>query len=204
MGMTDFEVAEKYTSVVSGMLNELPIGARVAWLGQKHPNLGRDKFLYDSIMSGVTNNLNHDFYDLNNEEFDGSCRWDVHDTWNIKGYDLVLGLRVLYLCDTRKSLVDNLKNISSNNDRVVFDFMTGNPVLINGRETFIKRNNSRTILPFFPEWYDGDFSVQSNHDDQIIVYEDLSRAGIVAENVLTFRDGVKRRFYSICEFSNDA
>lgn len=202
--MTDFEIAERYTSVISETLNELPTGAKVAWLGQKHPSAGKDKFLYDSIMSGVNNDLNHDFYDLNNEEFDRSYRWDVHDSWNIEGYDLVLGLRVLYLCDAKKTLMGNLKNVTLNNGRVVFDFMTGNPVLINGKETFIKRNNSQTILPFFPEWYGGDFSVQSNHDDQIVVYEDLKRTGLIVENILTFRDKIKRRFYSICEFSSDA
>ena len=202
MGMTDFEVAEKYSSVVSEMLNELPVGSRVAWLGQKHPRMAQDKFLYDSIMSGVNNDLKHDFYDLKNNESENSFEWDVHSEWKIEGYDLVLGMRILYLCDSRKLLLKNLKNISTTNDRVVFDFMTGNPVLMNGKETFVKKNNSQTILPFFPELYDGDFSVQSNHSDQIVLSEDLSKSGIKMKNVLTFRDTIKRRFYTICEFGS--
>lgn len=203
MGMTDFEIAGKYASVVSEILNELPVGSTVAWLGQKHPSVGEDKFLYDSIMSGVNNELKHDFYDLNNEESGNSFKWDVHSEWTIKGYDLVLGMRILYLCDSRKTLLKNLKNISSTNERVVFDFMTGNPEFMNGRDTFIKKNNSQTILPFFPELYDGDFSVQSNHSDQIVLSEDLTKTGMKMENILTFRDSIKRRFYTICELSSE-
>jgi len=204
MGMTDFDVANKYSSVVSEILNELHIGARVAWLGQKHPKNGTDKFIYDSVMSGVNNDLVHDFYDLNNDESDRSFVWDVHSDWDIKGYDLVLGLRVLYLCDSKKKLMLNLKKISKSNQKVVFDFMTGNRALMNGRETFIKRNDSQTILPFFPELYDGDFSVQPNHDDQVVLMEDFKNSGVGFENILTFRDNVKRRFYTLCEVSCDA
>ena len=204
MGMTDFEIAEKYTSVVSEILNELPVGSTVAWLGQKHPRMAEDKFLYDSIMSGVNNNLKHDFYDLKNEESESAFKWDVHDKWDISGYDLVLGMRILYLCDSRQSLLENLKNITADNNRVVFDFMTGNPVLMNGKETFVKKNNSQTILPFFPELYEGDFSVQSNHDDQIVLSKDLNRSGLKMQNIMTFRDTIKRRFYTICEISCDA
>tara|TARA_R110001606_G_C15378615_1_gene650188 strand:- start:38 stop:646 length:609 start_codon:yes stop_codon:yes gene_type:complete len=202
--MTDFEIAGKYVSVVSEILNELPVGSTVAWLGQKHPSVGEDKFLYDSIMSGVNNELKHDFYDLNNEESGNSFKWDVHSEWKIKGYDLVLGMRILYLCDSREALLENLKNISSSNDRVVFDFMTGNPALINGKETFIKRNNSQTILPFFPELYDGEYSVQPNHSDQVVLSEDMNKSGIEMQNIMTFRDTIKRRFYTICEVSCDA
>ena len=204
MGMTDFEVAENYSSVVSDLLNDLHVGAKVAWLGQKHPSINEDKFLFNSIMSGVHNELDHDFYDLQNENFTGSIKWDVHDEWNIKGYDLVLGLRVLYLCDSRKKLIENLNTICQNNNKVVFDFMTGNPVLMNGKETFIKRNNSPTLLPFFPELYDAQFYVQSNHDDQTVTIKDLNEAGIQIENLLTFRDGIKKRYYTLCEVCHDS
>jgi len=204
MGMTDFNVAEKYSSVVSDMLNELHVGAKVAWLGQKHPSTNEDKFIYDSIMSGVHNDLIHDFYDINNEEFESSKVWDVHGEWDIEGYDLVLGLRILYLCDSRQKLLANLKNIASSNEKVVFDFMTGNPVLVNGKETFVKKNNSQTILPFFPELYEGDFEVNPNHEDQVVTLSDLSDSQIEIDNILTFRDTVKRRFYTLCEVCSDA
>ncbi len=199
MGMTDNQIVERYSSVVSGILNELLVGSKVAWLGQKHPSSGQDKFLYDSIMSGVNNDLDHTFYDLNNEIFEGSVRWDVHSEWDISGYDLVLGLRVLYLCDSRKKLLSNLKNISTNNDMVVFDFMTGNPVAINGTECFMKKNSSPTILPFFEGLYDGSFGVSSNHEDQVITLEHIRSSGMDIDNILTFRDSVKRRFYTLCE-----
>ena len=202
MGITDFEIAGKYTSVVGDILNELPVGSKVAWMGQKHPSINQDKFLYESIMSGVYTELEHYFYDLNNDEFERSYRWDVHGEWNIKGFDLVLGLRVSYLCDSRKKLLSNLRKISKLNQKVVFDFMTGNPVLLNGQETFIKRNNGQTILPFFSEFYNGKFSVQPNHDDQVVSLEHLREFNIQVNNILTFRDGIKRRFYSLCEVSN--
>ena len=201
--MTDFEIAEKYTSVVSDILNDLPVGSKIAWLGQKHPSINQDKFLYESIMSGVHTQLEHHFYDLNNEEFAHSYKWDVHGDWNIQGFDLVLGLRVLYLCDSRKKLLSNLKKILKSNQKVVFDFMTGNPVLLNGQETFIKRNNGQTLLPFLSEFYDGNFSVQPNHDDQVLLLEHFKQFNIKVSNVLTFRDGVKRRFYSLCELSGE-
>tara|TARA_B100001094_G_C18187086_1_gene804522 strand:+ start:2874 stop:3488 length:615 start_codon:yes stop_codon:yes gene_type:complete len=202
MGMSDFEVAGKYSSVVSDLLNELPIGATVAWLGQKHPSNNQDKFIYDSIMSGVRNDLVHSFYDLNNTQFDNSFKWDVHDEWNIEGYDLVLGLRVLYLCDSVQKLLRNLKKITRKNKMVVFDFMTGNPSVIDGKETFTKKNNSKTILPFFPELYSADCSVRPNHEDQLITLGDIKQSGLSIENILTFRDGVKNRFYTLCEVRN--
>ena len=201
MGMTDFEVAEKYSSVVSELLNDLHIWAKVAWLGQKHPSIKEDKFLHDSVMSGVHTQLTHHYYDLNNKNFEGSIKWDVHEDWDIAGYDLVLGLRVLYLCDSRKKLISNLNKICKSNDKVVFDFMTGNPELMNGRETFVKKNNSQTILPFFPELYDAQFAVQPNHEDQTVTIQHLTESGIEVKNILPFRDGVKRRFYTLCEVS---
>lgn len=204
MGMTDFEIASNYGSVVSGILNELHVGAKVAWLGQKHPSINEDKFIFDSIMSGVNNDLVHDFYDLSNEEFDNSIKWDVHDKWNIKQYDLVLGLRVLYLCDSVKKLLHNLKNITTNNQMVVFDFMTGNPIQIDDVEVFCKNNDSRTILPFFPEYYHGKYSVKPNHEDQIVTLEKIKESGMSVENILTFRDGIKKRFYTLCEIKNES
>ena len=204
MGMTDFEVAENYCSVVSDLLNELHIGAKVAWLGQKHPSINEGKFLYTSIMSGVHTQLEHHYYDLNHEDSDESTKWDVHDEWDISGYDLVLGLRVLYLCDSRKKLLRNLIKLCKSNDKVVFDFMTGNPVLVNGKETFVKKNNSPTILPFFPELYDAQFSVQSNHDDQVVAIHHLKEVGLQIDNILTFRDGVKNRYYTLCEVFCDS
>ena len=203
MGMTDFEIAGRYTSVVGEILNELPVGSKVAWLGQKHPSVNQDKFLYDSIMSGVQTELEHHFYDLNNEEFETSHKWDVHEEWSISGYDLVLGLRVLYLCDSRNKLMSNLIRACNGNDKVIFDFMTGNPVLINGKETFVKKNNSQTILPFFPELYDAQFSVQPNHNDQVITLKHLKDYDIEVDDILTFRDGIKRRFYTLCEVTCD-
>ncbi len=204
MGMTDNQIVEQYSSVVSGILNELPVGSRVAWLGQKHPSMGQDKLLYDSIMSGVNNDLYHTFYDLNNEVYEGSVKWDVHSKWDIGGYDLVLGLRVLYLCDSRERLLSNLKNISANNDTVIFDFMTGNPVAINGIECFMKKNSSPTILPFFEELYEGSFDVSSNHGDQIVTLQHIKSSGMNIKNILTFRDGVKRRFYTLCEVESES
>tara|TARA_Y100000114_G_C11624576_1_gene261318 strand:- start:70 stop:684 length:615 start_codon:yes stop_codon:yes gene_type:complete len=204
MGMTDFEVVSNYSSVVSEMLNELHVGAKVAWLGQKHPSTNEDKFIFDSIMSGVNNDLVHDFYDLNNSQFDNSIKWNVHDEWDIKDYDLVLGLRVLYLCDSVEKLLRNLKKISASNKMVVFDFMTGNPTRVDDIEVFSKSNDSKTILPFFPEFYKGKYSVKQNHEDQVITLDKIEGSGMVIKNILTFRDSVKYRFYTLCEVRSES
>tara|TARA_B100001248_G_C27396750_1_gene466100 strand:- start:1566 stop:2180 length:615 start_codon:yes stop_codon:yes gene_type:complete len=204
MGMTDFEVVSNYSSVVSEMLNELHVGAKVAWLGQKHPSTNEDKFIFDSIMSGVNNDLVHDFYDLNNSQFDNSIKWNVHDEWDIKDYDLVLGLRVLYLCDSVEKLLRNLKKISASNKMVVFDFMTGNPTRVDDIEVFSKSNDSKTILPFFPEFYKGKYSVKQNHEDQVITLDKIEGSGMVIKNILTFRDSVKNRFYTLCEVRSES
>ena len=186
------------------MLNELHVGAKVAWLGQKHPSTNEDKFIFDSIMSGVNNDLVHDFYDLNNSQFDNSIKWNVHDEWDIKDYDLVLGLRVLYLCDSVEKLLRNLKKISASNKMVVFDFMTGNPTRVDDIEVFSKSNDSKTILPFFPEFYKGKYSVKQNHEDQVITLDKIEGSGMVIKNILTFRDSVKYRFYTLCEVRSES
>ncbi len=199
MGMTDHEIVRRYSSTVSNILNDLPINSSVAWLGQKHPNMMQDRIVYDSIMSGVNNELFHNYYDLNNKEFEGSVKWDVHSRWDIKNYDLVLGLRVLYLCESRKKLMKNLQEVVKHNKRVVFDFMTGNPQMINNKEVFLKPNNGKAILPHFPEFYNCECDVSENHDDQKIILSDFEKLNLSTHNILTFRDMVKNRFYTLME-----
>jgi hypothetical protein len=69
------------------------------------------------------------------------------------------------------------------------------------KETLIKKNNGTTLLPFFPDLWAGNFEVQPNHEDQILTLEDLKDSGILSKNILTFRDAVKHRFYSVCELT---
>ena len=202
MGLTDFEIMAKYTPKIADILNDLDEGSRVAWLGQQPPG-GDHLHLYNSIMSGVVPNLEHHFYDLNIANGPKCFTWDVNEKWNIQGYDLILGLRVLYLCESVKLLRENLKNICSNNDKVVFDFMTGNPSHTGSQEVFIKKNNSRTLLPLFGEYYgDIECCVMPNHEDQALFLSHLQEDNITVKNLLTFRDSVKGRFYSICELNN--
>jgi|GEM_PF-3552107 hypothetical protein len=198
MGMSDKVVMPLYSQKVSEYINEnLEEGHRIAWLGQQDRNYTE---MFDGIVSKTDiDGLEHHFYDIDNDQGGNSFKWDVHGPWNIEGYDLVVGLRILFLCSSAKMLVSNIKHTCSKNDRVVFDFMTGNPELIGGKTVFVKKNNSKTILPFFPDLYGEDFGVQSNHQDQIITQTMLTDDGIHLENLLTFRDTVKHRFYTLAE-----
>ena len=198
MGMSDKVVMPLYSQKVSEYINEnLETGHKIAWLGQQNKNYTE---MFDGIVSKIDiGGLEHHFYDIDNDEGGNSFVWDVHEPWSVKGYDLVIGLRVLFLCTSAKSLLSNIKDACKENDRIVFDFMTGNPELIGGRTTFVKKNNSKTILPFFPEIYSGDFDVQSVHSDQIIDHKLLKESGIESQNLLTFRDTVKHRFYTLME-----
>jgi hypothetical protein len=200
MGMSDSVVMPLYSQKVSEYINEnMEPGQKIAWLGQQYKDYTE---MFDGIVSKVeVGDLTHHFYDVVNESKSPSFYWDVHDKWDLEGYDLVVGLRVLFLCSSVKKLTANINNICKNNDKVIFDFMSGNPSLIGGRTVFVKKNNSQTILPFFPDLYNGEFSVQSNHDDQVLTRDHLEKSGVDFENLLTFRDTVKQRFYTLAELS---
>ena len=198
--MSDSVVMPLYAQKISEYINEnLDAGSKIAWLGQQHTDYTD---MFDGIVSKLDiDDLEHHFYDVMNQNQSPSFYWDVHDSWDIEGYDLVVGLRVLFLCDSAKKLINNIKEVCSKNEKVVFDFMSGNPSLIDGETVFVKKNNSQTILPFFPDLYNDKFSVRSNHSDQVLTIDDFYKNKICFENLLTFRDTIKYRFYTLAELS---
>lgn len=209
MGMTDKEIVLRYTPVVSSLLGKVPQGGKVAWLGQKHPKYETDLVIYDpAIQVADRSDLRHDFYDIRNVESPSCHNWNIHDRWQVSGYDLVLGLRVLYLCDKKSVLMKNLTETVQNNAKVVFDFMSGNPRETDNVVYFEKKNDSRTILPMLNQFYPKGkkYLPTITHEDQTVWLGDFTRsqpntAGfkMILDNMLTFKDSTKGRFYSLCE-----
>lgn len=207
--MTDKEIALRYTPVVRNLLDKVPQNGKIAWLGQKHPKYETDLAIYEPIMQTMNRtDLKHDFYDIENEESLSCHNWNIHDRWQVSGYDLVLGLRVLYLCDKRSVLMKNLTETVQNNTKVVFDFMSGNPREEGDVVYFEKKNGSRTILPMLNQFYPKDkkYLPTITHEDQTVWMGDFKRSQpntggfkMNLNNILTFKDSTKGRFYSLCE-----
>jgi len=212
MGMTDFQIAEKYAPILSNALSDLPQGSKVAWLGQKHPKYGKDTVIYDPVVNIVKrDDLVHHFYDIANESGENCFNWDVHDRWQISGYDLVLGIRVLYLCESRSLMIRNITETAKNNKKLVFDFMSGNPRVEGDTVFFEKKEGSKSIMPMLTQfWPEGTrYLAKASHEDQTVymgdftriqgAYEETNKVKLELDNLLTFRDSVKNRFYSLCE-----
>lgn len=204
MGTSDLHIKKYYKETIPKILNNMKKNSKIAWLGQKHPSMNRDNFLYNNIIHEIDPDLNlkHCFFDIENQDNDiDSFSWDVHQNWKISGFDLVLGLRVLYLCNSRKDLIKNLSQVVKLNKEVIFDFTTASLSLVNNQKIYKKKNNSNTILPFFPEFYDEkDITVVTSHDDQKITLNNFSEENLYYQNILTFKDTIKKRFYTIMRF----
>lgn len=212
MGMTDFEIAEKYTPVLSGVLSDLPEGSKVAWLGQKHPKYGKDTVVYDPVINNIKrSDLVHHFYDIINEDGENCFNWDVHDRWQVSGYDLVLGIRVLYLCESRGLMMKNITETAENNKKLVFDFMSGNPRIEGDTVYFEKKNASKSIIPMLTQFYPKGvkYLPTTSHEDQTVWMGDFTRMQpnttikLNLDNLLTFQDNTKNRFYSLCEIGKN-
>ena len=208
MGMTDTQIQKQYTPVLIERLKQLPVGSRIAWLGQKHPKHNTDLVLFNPIVDGLDReDLKHDFYDIKNEDEENSFKWDVHERWQVSDYDLVIGLRVLYLCESRGIMLKNITETVMNNKKVIFDFMSGNPRVEGNVIYFEKNNKSRSIIPMLTQFYpEGvEYKPKINHQDQTVWLGDFTRTQpgtsvkLDLDNLLTFQDNVKNRFYSLCE-----
>lgn len=212
VGTTDFEIATRYTPIAQELLQTLPENSRVAWLGQKHPKLNMDLALYNPIHESLNReDLKYDFYDIENENEENSFKWDVHERWQISGYDLVIGLRVLYLCESRGIMLKNITETVINNEKVVFDFMSGNPRTEGDTIYFEKKNESKSIIPMLTQFYPEGvkYMPKVNHQDQTVWLGDFTRVQpgttvkLHLDNLLTFRDNTKNRFYSLCEIKEN-
>jgi len=108
-------------------INEKP-NMKIAWLGQQnygHPEVwATEKRNVDMFecLAPLFSNCQHDLYDIANEN-----SWDVHNSWDdIKGYDLVLALRITYLVKSSSHLLKEMKKAVENNGAFYTDFCSGN------------------------------------------------------------------------------
>lgn len=205
MGMTDHFIIPKYAHLVGDYINEnLKPGNKVAWLGQQQIGKYSDMFSCINLKIQVEG-LEHHFYDiLNEDEPPINNKWDVHDKWEnaIKGYDLVLGLRLAYLVQSSSGLIRNLKYAVQNNKRVMFDFNTGNIVAL-GPDTLLQSwpAGSTNLIPHFkeaiPEGMDMQHSV--SHSDNLFTTDMLNQAGLEFGDYSVLKDPIKGRIYVLAE-----
>jgi len=222
MGISDNEIFREFVPAIRPYLENLKDGDRIAWLGQQSYKMAQKSGMFGQLSCHIKAKVEHHCFDIENDNFEGfsiySNWWDANNCWEnkIQGFDLVLGIRILYACNSAKQTLKNLKYVVDNNKVVVFDFMSGDSingyvgesetfrtlVLYDQNETLAKRNNGTTLLPFFPSLYGEGFKVQPSHDDQVLTLKDLEDSGILFKNILTFRDAVKYRFYSLMEIDS--
>lgn len=167
---------------------------KVAWLGQQDPNDSNMKNvgMFYNLVNLFDGHCQHDFYDIENIK-----SWDVHDDWNIKGYDLVLCFRLTYLIQSSSHLIKQLKKTVERNGRVFCDFVSGN--ISNG----IMSWNSNNLICFLPEYYDHtdqklDYKVTDS--DHLLDLSTLESLGLIIKNHTSFQ-GPKGRHYVIGEVS---
>ena len=129
MGMTDNYLIPKMPQYIASCINKLDSGSRVAWLGQKHPDMKDTDGMYKGIMNLVkVKDLHHDFYDIDNDEnvASNSFAWDVNSEWNFENYNLIVAVRIFYACDSASQLIRNIKKMVSTEQNIVGDLMSGN------------------------------------------------------------------------------
>ena len=262
MGISDFWLIPKMSQDVAKQINNLENGSKIAWLGQKHPNMSDTDAMYKEIMKLVeVKDLHNDFYDLYNDDnvSDNSYIWDVNSEWDFEGYDLIVAVRIFYACNSASQLLRNVKKMvsmgqnivcdlmamsenkktfeiddstddikkemilygdvdkaSANGVNVMFDNKLGKyrsyvPLTEDDCEIFAKPKNSKTIIPMLASTWTKNkitnvfdeykFAAKPTHDDQVLDEESLKEGGIKFTPLSSFRDGVKGRIYTVCEFS---
>jgi hypothetical protein len=203
MGLTDQFIIPKYSRLVGDYINKnLKPGNKIAWLGQQQ----RDK--YSDMFVGIQNNINvsnlaHHFYDIENDHNPpDSFKWDVHSDWeaDIKGYDLVLGLRLAYLVQSSFGLVRNLKKAVENNKKVMFDFNTGNISANTGTPFQSWKKGSTNLIPHFPDVFPFKLNYIVSDEDHLFSSGMLNRYQVGFQDPRVIRDPIKGRIYILTEF----
>tara|TARA_Y100001937_G_scaffold56272_1_gene77390 strand:- start:809 stop:1426 length:618 start_codon:yes stop_codon:yes gene_type:complete len=202
VGMTDQFIIPQYSRLVGDYINKnLKSGDKIAWLGQQQ----RDK--YSDMFSGIENNikvknLTHHFYDIENDNTDESFRWDVHSDWSsdIKGYDLVLGLRLAYLVQSSSGLAKNVRKAVEHNKKVMLDFNTGN-ISTNDSGPYQRwKEGSTNLIPHFPEAFPFELNYVVSDEDHLFSSSLLKEHKVSLQDPKIISDPIKGRIYILTEF----
>ena len=115
MGVSDQVIFREFVPAIRPYLENLKDGSRIAWLGQQSCKMVQKDSMFGQLSRHIKVKVEHHCFDIENEDFKGfgicSNWWDANDSWENKvcGFDLVLGIRILYACDSAKKTLKNLK-----------------------------------------------------------------------------------------------
>ena len=197
MGYSDHMIIPRYKSYIKQLIEKDVIpskGIKIAWLGQQDPNdnpLG-NLSMYNEIVKFFNKDCSHHFYDIENKK-----SWNAHEEWGeIKGYDLVLALRLNYLIPSVKHMLRETKKVIDNNDCLyITDFCSGN---INKENNITWNENSNNMITYLPEyWPKHPKLVPSAKEDCILTKEKIEDAGLFLNRFVSFVCP-KNRFNTIC------
>ena len=117
MGVSDNEIFREFVPAIRPYLENLKDGDRIAWLGQQTCKMAQKSSMFGQLSCHIKAKVEHHCFDIENDNFEGysihSNWWDANDSWEnkIQGFDLVLGIRILYACDSAKQTLKNLKYV---------------------------------------------------------------------------------------------
>ncbi len=143
MGISDDYLKPRYRSYLKSNLSERK-NLKVAWLGQQDPNyeMSTNVGMFHNLKDLFVDCIHH-FYDIENKR-----PWDVHDKWvDIKGYDLVLCLRLTYLVQSSYHLLREMKKTAESNKTFISDFVSGNI------QDGVMSWKSDNLVCYLPEYY---------------------------------------------------
>ena len=169
-------------------INKKP-NIKIAWLGQQEYGL-ENVAMFDHLGPDFKE-CQHDFYDIANED-----SWDVHDNWDdIRGYDLVLALRLTFLVKSSSHLLREMKKAVENNGAFYTDFCSGNI-----RDNTVSWNSDNLVC-FLPEYWPHQsartpsdllkYEVQS--PDNLLTKQMLADHSLKLKNYICLRDQYKNR-----------
>lgn len=206
MGYSDHMVIPKYKSYIGQLIANDIIpdkGIKIAWLGQQDPNenpLG-NLSMYNEIVKFFNEDCSHCFYDIRNKK-----SWNAHEDWGeIKGYDLILALRLNYLIPSVKHMLkETRKVIENNNAKYVTDFCSGNVQANNTMlsNTISWKKESKNMIAYLPEYWARDIARYGEctpvaSEDNILTRKKIEDAGLVINRFFSYRCP-KNRFNTVC------
>jgi len=186
MGVSDDFLKPRYRMYLRNNLKSFN-NLKIAWLGQQDPkdpsmtNIEMFKSLKSLFL-----NCEHHFFDIENQN-----KWDVHNDWGIKNYDLVLCLRLTYLVQSSSHLIKQIRKTVQSNKVFVSDFVSGN---IKDNTMSWKTNNLVCYLPSFYNQVGLKYSVTD--PDHLLTKQMFDDHKIKITDYVSFKDP-KGRYYII-------